>query len=299
MASTTSVGMPIIRWYTLVAPPGRQVSTVRGPREPVGDLVDGAVAAERAHDVVALLGGVARELGRVVAALGLADVDVEAALERVDDELLQPGRGRRRVRVDDDAHPPRRRRGATRRRPAARGRERGPRQPSLVGNTTTSAASRAARAGTVGAMIAAVTAVALDGIRAAAPSGVEVRPLAGGPGAATFVVPAGGDDLEAIAASRTVAGGPDAVGRDRLDGAAPAAAGDALRRARRARHPRRGVGRRRRCSARSTGSSAPRTCGPGTTRPPRELHALRGADRRLRLDRPRRRGAAGAVRRDG
>ena len=53
-------------------------------------------------------------------------------------------------------------------------------------------------------MIAAVTAVALDGIRAAAPSGVEVRPLADGPEAATFVVPAGGDDLEAVAASRTV-----------------------------------------------------------------------------------------------
>ena len=53
-------------------------------------------------------------------------------------------------------------------------------------------------------MIAAVTAVALEGIRAAAPPGVDVRPLAEGPGAATFVVPAGDDDLAAIAASQTV-----------------------------------------------------------------------------------------------
>ena len=34
MASTTSVGMPIARWNTFVAPPGRQVSGVSEPASP-------------------------------------------------------------------------------------------------------------------------------------------------------------------------------------------------------------------------------------------------------------------------
>lgn len=53
-------------------------------------------------------------------------------------------------------------------------------------------------------MIAAVTAVALDGMRAAAPAGADVRPLSGGLDDAVFVVPAGDDDLEAIAAAPSV-----------------------------------------------------------------------------------------------
>jgi phosphoglycerate dehydrogenase-like enzyme len=50
-------------------------------------------------------------------------------------------------------------------------------------------------------MIAAVTAVALDGMRAAAPDGVDVRPLSDGLDGVAFAVPAGGDDLAAIAAA--------------------------------------------------------------------------------------------------
>lgn len=50
-------------------------------------------------------------------------------------------------------------------------------------------------------MIAAVTAVALDGMRAAALDGVDVRPLSDGLDDVAFAVPAGGDDLGAIAAA--------------------------------------------------------------------------------------------------
>jgi hypothetical protein len=41
----------------------------------------------------------------VPAALGVHRVDLVAALQRVDDEVLEPIGHRRRVRVDDDQHP--------------------------------------------------------------------------------------------------------------------------------------------------------------------------------------------------
>ena len=50
-------------------------------------------------------------------------------------------------------------------------------------------------------MIAAVTAVALEGMRAAGLDGVDVRPLSDGLDDVAFAVPAGGDDLGAIAAA--------------------------------------------------------------------------------------------------
>ena len=58
------------------------------PGEPVRGLVDGAVAAERDDDVVALVRGGLAELDRMALALGVDRLDLEAALERVDDELL-------------------------------------------------------------------------------------------------------------------------------------------------------------------------------------------------------------------
>ena len=76
-----------------------------GVRQAVGGLVDGAVAAEGDDHVVALLGGLAAQDGRVVAPLGVHRVDLVAALQGVDDEVLQAIGDRRRVRVDDDEHP--------------------------------------------------------------------------------------------------------------------------------------------------------------------------------------------------
>src|SRR6185437_15406643 len=70
----------------------------------VGGLVDRAIATEGHHDVVALRGGLAAELGGVVAGLGVHGVDVVAAAQRVDDEVLQAVRHRRGIRVDDDQH---------------------------------------------------------------------------------------------------------------------------------------------------------------------------------------------------
>ncbi len=77
-----------------------------GAEQPVGGFVDGAVAAERDDHVVALVGGLAAELGGVAARLGVDGVDVEAALQRVDDEVAQAVGDGRRVRVDDDQHAP-------------------------------------------------------------------------------------------------------------------------------------------------------------------------------------------------
>ena len=99
----------------------------RGARagQPVRHLVDRAVAAEGDHDVVALERGVAAQLGRVPLALRVDGLDLVAALERVDDELLEPHGHRRRVRVDDDQHPPGRHRAPERRgigQPLERGR---------------------------------------------------------------------------------------------------------------------------------------------------------------------------------
>ena len=73
--------------------------------EAVGGLVDRAVAAEGDDDVVALRGGLAGQLGRVVLRLGVDRLDGVAALERVHDEVLEPVGDRRRVRVDDHEHP--------------------------------------------------------------------------------------------------------------------------------------------------------------------------------------------------
>ena len=105
MASTTSSGMPSVRQQTLVAPPGRQVSGVSEPRQAVGRLVHGAVAAERHHHVVALGGRLAADLGGVVGLLGVHGLDRVARLERVDHEVPEPVRDRGRVRVHDHEHP--------------------------------------------------------------------------------------------------------------------------------------------------------------------------------------------------
>ena len=53
-------------------------------------------------------------------------------------------------------------------------------------------------------MLAAVTAEALGTIRAAAPAGVEVRPLSDGVDGAEFVVPVGTDDLAALSDARSL-----------------------------------------------------------------------------------------------
>ena len=76
-----------------------------GAGEPVGDLVQRPVAAEGDDDVVAAVAGLAPDLGRVALRLGVDRLDLVAALERVDDEVLEPVRDRRRVGVDDDQHP--------------------------------------------------------------------------------------------------------------------------------------------------------------------------------------------------
>ena len=75
-----------------------------GAEQAVGGLVDGAVPAEGDHHVVALVGGLAAELGRMAAGLGVAGVDLEAAAQGVDDEVAQAVGDRRGVGVDDDQH---------------------------------------------------------------------------------------------------------------------------------------------------------------------------------------------------
>src|SRR4051794_6594998 len=72
--------------------------------ESVGGLVDRPVAAERDHDVVALVRGLAAQLDRVPLGLGVDGLHVVAALQRIDHEVLHAVRHRRRVRVDDDQH---------------------------------------------------------------------------------------------------------------------------------------------------------------------------------------------------
>jgi hypothetical protein len=90
-----------------VGRPARQGGQRRlRPDQPVGGLVDGAVAAERHHHVVALAGGLARDLRGVVALLGVDRLDRVARLERVDDQVAQPVRDRGRVRIDDHQHAP-------------------------------------------------------------------------------------------------------------------------------------------------------------------------------------------------
>ena len=65
MASTTSVGMPSIGTYDVVGAAGQAGQRRGGAGEAVGRLVDGAVAAEGHDDVVALVRGLAAQLGRV------------------------------------------------------------------------------------------------------------------------------------------------------------------------------------------------------------------------------------------
>ncbi len=77
-----------------------------GAEQAVGGFVDGAVAAERDDHVVALVRGLAAQLGGVPARLGVDRVDLEAALQRVDDEVAQAVGDGRGVRVDDDQHAP-------------------------------------------------------------------------------------------------------------------------------------------------------------------------------------------------
>ena len=94
-----------------------------GAEQAVGGFVDGAVAAEGDDDVIALVRGLAAQLGRVAARLGVDGVDLEAALQRVDDEVAQAVGDGRGVRVDDHQHAPLARRGrrsgAARRAPRA------------------------------------------------------------------------------------------------------------------------------------------------------------------------------------
>ena len=94
-----------MRQTTLVEPPGQHRDRDVGAGEAVGDLVQGPVAAEGDDDVVAAVADLAADLGRVVLRLGGDRLDLVAALQRVDDEVLEPVGDRRRVRVDDDQHP--------------------------------------------------------------------------------------------------------------------------------------------------------------------------------------------------
>ena len=61
-----------------------------GPREPVGDLVQRPVAAKGDDHVVAVVAHLAPDLGRVVLRLGVDRLDLIAALQRVDHEVLEP-----------------------------------------------------------------------------------------------------------------------------------------------------------------------------------------------------------------
>jgi hypothetical protein len=83
------------------APAGQAGQRCACPGEAVGGLVDGAVAAERDDRVIALLGGLAADLGGVVAAFGVDRVDGVGAAQRRNDQVLEPAGDGCRVRVDD------------------------------------------------------------------------------------------------------------------------------------------------------------------------------------------------------
>ena len=100
----TSLGIPRVRQTTFVEPPGSDGDRDVGAGEAVRDLVERSVAAEGHHDVVPALPSLAADLDRVVLGLRGHRLDVVAALQRVDDEVLEPIGDRRRVRVDDDQH---------------------------------------------------------------------------------------------------------------------------------------------------------------------------------------------------
>ena len=98
--------MPSILANTFAEPPGRQAERGGGAEQAVGGFVDGPVAAEGDDHVIALVRGLAAQLGGVPAGLGVHGVDLEAALQRVDDEMAQAVGDRRGVGVDDDQHAP-------------------------------------------------------------------------------------------------------------------------------------------------------------------------------------------------
>ncbi len=77
-----------------------------GAEQAVGGFVDGAVAAEGDDDVIALVRGLATQLGGVTAGLGVDGVDFEAALQGIDDEVTQAVGDRGGVGIDDDQHAP-------------------------------------------------------------------------------------------------------------------------------------------------------------------------------------------------
>ena len=229
-------------------------------------------------------GGVAAQLGRVALALGVDGLDLEAALERVDDELLEPRRHRRRVRVDDDEHPPRRRRARERRgvgQPLERGAP-GRRGPSLVRNTTTRPryANRVARRVRSRAMIAA------DHRRRARRRSPPRRPRASTSPAAGRATGRPSSSVRAATTPAVLdgaagpagrAGRADALGRHGLDRGRRPAVGDALQRARRARHAvaewvdRRAARRAARAAPRGAGARAGTRAGATTRRHGRTL----------------------------
>src|SRR3954447_13941091 len=72
-----------------------------GPGKSVGDLVQGPVAAEGDNDVVAVVAHLAAALGGVILRLGFGCLHLEAPLQRVDDQVLEPLGDGRRVGIDD------------------------------------------------------------------------------------------------------------------------------------------------------------------------------------------------------
>ncbi len=73
--------------------------------EAVGNLVQGAVAAEGDDDVVSVIAYLAADLSGVVLRLGGDGLDLVTALQRIDDQVLEPVGDGRRVGVDDQQHP--------------------------------------------------------------------------------------------------------------------------------------------------------------------------------------------------
>ena len=97
--------MPRVRADDVGGPAGEHRDGDVGAGQPVGDLVQGAVAAEGHDDVVSAVLRLPPDLDRMLGGLRVDGLDVVAGLERVDDQVLEPIRDRGRVRVDDDQHP--------------------------------------------------------------------------------------------------------------------------------------------------------------------------------------------------
>ena len=89
-----------------VRPAPRQAAQRRiGADQAVGRLVDRAIAAEGDDHVVVLACRLPAQGGGVVARLRLHRLHLVAPAQRVHDEVLEPIRDRRRVRIDDNQHP--------------------------------------------------------------------------------------------------------------------------------------------------------------------------------------------------